>query len=56
VFLAEICASYHNNTGALKYVTKLECGALAIQNGSKVTSVNLAKMHRLCLVWLGTNL
>jgi hypothetical protein len=48
----QICTSL----GALKYMKKLEGCALAAEPGSKLMSASLAKMHRLCLFWLGTDL
>jgi hypothetical protein len=49
-----MCASYQQTLFALKYIEKLECSALAVETGSKLTSDNLAKMYRLCLLELGT--
>jgi hypothetical protein len=50
--LGATCTSYHKS--GLKYMAKLECCALATQTGSKLTSVSLAKMRRLCLFEPGT--
>jgi hypothetical protein len=39
----QICTSYQQSLGALKYMAKLEGCALATEIGSKLTSVSLAK-------------
>ncbi len=43
---SQMCTSYHNNTGALKYIGKIECCALAAETGSKLTSCQLSKIQK----------